>query len=136
MAKIRQGFVSNSSSSSFVISNKLASVDLNEIKDKIVQKVYQDYQERLVENKEWYEKYPDWFKHDEERYGTPEVIQKWIEVRMFKDIEYKEWIEDCLGKISDKDILISDNDDNYFTEEVKEWIEATFDICKSRWHMG
>lgn len=134
--KIRQGFVSNSSSSSFVISNKLASVDLNEIKDKIVQKVYQDYQERLVENKEWYEKYPDWFKHDEERYSTPEVIQKWVDVCKFEDCNFKSYAREFLGDLNYKDIIISDNDDNYFTEEVKEWIEATFDIDKSCWHMG
>lgn len=134
--KIRQGFVSNSSSSSFVIKNCLTFPNLNEIKDKIVQKVYEDYQERLVENEDWYEKHPDWFKYDEERYGTPEVIQKWVDVCKFEDYDFKSYIREFLGSLNDKDIIISDNDDNYFTEEVKEWIEATFDIDKSCWHMG
>lgn len=129
MAKYRLGFVSNSSSSSFIISNKQDNINLDDIKDKIAQKVYDDFKEKLVEYKDWYTKNPQWLEHDQKRYGTLEAIKEEFEV-------YRSTIREFLGTPNMEDVIIADNDDNYFTGEVKEWIEETFDIDNSCWHMG
>lgn len=134
--KIRTGFVSNSSSSSFVIKDDLRLEKLDEIKEKIVQQIYLWYQNEKIRLKHYYKNNENWRKHDEERYGTLENIKKWVDVRRFKDCDYKEFVLEFYGKLDNTDILISDNDDNYFTEDIKEWIEDNFEISQSCWHMG
>ena len=139
MAKIRIGFVSNSLSSSFIIKNDNTFVNLDEIKQKVIQKVYDDYQQRKIgEYKDWYEKHPDWAKYDEEQYGTLEAINENVKVIMYKDYEWHSFLNEFYNPFYFKqnDIIIKDCNDNYFTEEVKEWIEETFDIDSSCWHMG
>lgn len=134
--KFRTGFVSNSSSSSFIIKDTSRSLSLDEIKEIIVQKVYDWYQDEKVRLKNYYDKNENWRKHDEERYGTPENIRKWVDVNRFSDYDYKSFMLEFFRKLDDTDIIISDNDDNYFAEDIKEWIEDNFDISQSCWHCG
>lgn len=134
--KIRIGFVSNSSSSSFIIKDANKSLNLDEIKEIIVQKVYDWYQDEKIRLKNYYDKNENWRKHDEERYSTLENIRKWIDVSRFSDYDYKSFMLEFFRKLDDTDIIISDNDDNYFAEDIKEWIEDNFDINQSCWHCG
>lgn len=139
--KIRTGFVSNSSSSSFIIRNDDPNANLDEIKQKIVQKVYQDYTENRLNDedyKSWYEKRPDMAEYDQKQYGTPEGISEMVNVRMYKDYDYIEHLTYFYNrrKFHPNDIIIADNDDNYFSSEVKEWIEEEFETVDSCWHMG
>lgn len=138
--KIRTGFVSNSSSSSFIVRNDDPNVNLDKIKQKIVQKVYQDYIENRLNNEDyklWYEKHPDWAEYDKKQYGTLEGINEMVDVNMYKNYTNLEFL-DCFysRKFRPNDIIIEDNNDNYFSQEVKEWIEEEFETVDSCWHMG
>lgn len=140
MAKIRCGFVSNSSSSSFIIRDSDNEVNLDELKDKIAQYIYEDYQNNIVNN-DWYIKYfknnPEWEQHYKDNYGNIENIKQMFEVKKYKDCECKFFLQDHMDvNLKDTDVVISDNDDNYFSENVKEFIEDNFDVCDSCWHMG
>ena len=139
MAKIRHGFVSNSSSSSFIIRNSNNKVNLDELKDKIAQYIYEDYQDNIVNNDEYikyFKSYPQWEQYYKDNYGNIENIKQMFEVKKYKDYEYR-FLQDYMDvNIKDTDIVISDNDDNYFSENVKEFIEDNFNVCDSCWHMG
>lgn len=140
MAKIRYGFVSNSSSSSFIIRDSNNEVNLDELKDKIAQYIYEDYQDNIV-NDDWHIQYfknnPEYEQYYKDNYGNIENIKQMFEVKKYKDCEYKHFIQDYMDiNMKDTDIVISDNDDNYFSENVKEFIEENFNVCDSCWHMG
>lgn len=139
MAKIRHGFVSNSSSSSFIIRDSNNEVNLDELKDKIAQYIYEDYQDNIVNN-DWYIQYfknnPEWEQYYKDNYGNIENIKQMFKVKKYKDYEYR-FLQDYMDvNIKDTDIVISDNDDNYFSENVKEFIEDNFNVCDSCWHLG
>ena len=138
--KIRTGFISNSSSSSFIIRNDDPNANLDEIKQKIVQKVYQDYTENRLNDEDyklWYEKHPDWAEYDQKQYGTLEGISEMVNVRMYKDYDYLDFLSNFYNRhFRPNDIIIEDNNDNYFSQEVKEWIEEEFETVDSCWHMG
>lgn len=138
--KIRTSFVSNSSSSSFIIRNDDPNANLDEIKQKVIQKVYQDYTENRLNDenyKSWYEKHPDWAEYDQKQYGTPEGISEMVNVRMYKDYDYLDFLSNFYTRhFRPNDIIIEDNNDNYFSPEVKEWIEEEFETVDSCWHMG
>lgn len=136
MAKIRHGFVSNSSSSSFIIRDSNNEVNLDELKDKIAQYIYEDYQDNIV-NDDWYIQYfknnPEREQYYKDRYGNIENIKQMFEVRKYKGTSY---LQDYMHvELKDTDIVISD-DDNYFSGNVKEFIEDNFNVCDSCWHMG
>ena len=140
MAKIRHGFVSNSSSSSFIIRDSNNKVNLDELKDKIAQYIYEDYQDNIV-NDDWYIQYfknnPECEQYYKDKYGDIEHIKQMFEVKKYKDCGCTSYLQDYMHvKLKDTDIVISDNDDNYFSGNVKEFIEDNFNVCDSCWHMG
>lgn len=140
MAKIRHGFVSNSSSSSFIIRDSNNEVNLDELKDKIAQYIYEDYQDNILNNNEYikyFKNNPKWEQHYKDKYGSIENIKQMFEVKKYKDCGCRFYLQEYMNvELKDTDIVISDDYDNYFSGNVKEFIEDNFNVCDSCWHLG
>ena len=135
--KIRNGFVSNSSSSSFIIDqyhffntkfeNKDRTINLQRIKKYVIDKIMEHNKNRFSDKKQS-SKYRDYLK-------------KYIDVCFVKETEenLKDWYSPVRLSNSKNDVCIYGADDNIIPYEIIEEIAEEFDLAEYRdyyIHMG
>lgn len=163
--KIRNGFVSNSSSSSFIIDSKhpvysselkdwIWFDDVEEFKsfiyDFVTKKLLKWHKNKLknlkreanrqswIKTEEQRQKYiEDMKQYYKDRAFTPKRINKWLKVALVKDVmEELDLSYWYAGYVLDKDnIVLYDECDNFIPEEVKRQIIREFRLSPSRYDL-
>lgn len=131
--KIRNGFVSNSSSSSFIISNKYDKEEVIKFVKKVLirtteKKIEEVNKERIFSN---WEEYIENLRQD----ITDEILNQEINVDFVKDIDWdlSEWHD--MSEINENDLVLYDNSDNYINWITEEILDK-FDVKSYCTHMG
>ena len=133
--KIRKGFVSNSSTSSFILPNKYDKTEIVEfVKSKIIE-ITKNYIEIAKRNKtEDLKSYINTLKED----ILPEVLDNQINVKTVQEYQ-KEW-DDLqewynLENIKDTDLVLYDTEDN-FLNRITDNILEKYEVISYCTHMG
>ena len=113
--KVRSGFVSNSSSSSFIIS-----------KDYDMNKVLEYAKDVLCKEKPIYDEYIKVAMVEDLKRSKHECT----------DIDIEDWYEHAIDKFSDCDIVLYDTTDNYISESAAKKIIKKFKVKDYNLHMG
>ena len=134
--KIRNSFVSNSSSSSFIIPNKY---DIQEIKDFVKEALIKATKKQIekIEKEKFYSNWEEYIERLKED-TKPETLNYNINVTTVKEYldnewDLSEWYN--MEEIQDDDLILYDVDDN-FINWVNEEIRDKFEVTQYCLHMG
>lgn len=134
--KIRNSFVSNSSSSSFIIPNKYSIQEIKDfVKDALI-KVTKKQIEK-VEKEKFYSNWEEYIERLKEDM-KPETLDYNINVTTVKEYldnewDLSEWYN--MEEIQEDDLILYDVDDN-FINWVEEEIRNKFEVTQYCLHMG
>ena len=125
--KVRNGFISNSSSSCFIISKEFNKDEIiNFVKAKYVEEMQKHIEETKINKEKWYTNWQDVIRWDEEKIKQiDEIIEINSIENYLKDWDLDEWFD--IDKLDREDYILFDNDNNILNW-ITEIIVEKFDV--------